>query len=214
MHGSGANPARSQYADLYPHSSCTEETLSQIPGPRLQKQVSVQTAKQLLQLFWPDFIEVNGCIFAAFQCYGDVEELPGGKTETESFINHTHVLDEFQNGATSENRESVSESLGAVEESYDHTHADFVAACEIGSTMTKMWAIKLKLDYPERRFRVYYTQYDNPIVRFHQVRTHEPVWLTDDALHAATDPSFRNAIIYDTDYLEQPVTRTAPIYLH
>jgi hypothetical protein len=89
-----------------------------------------------------------------------------------------------------------------------------VAACQIGLQMARMWAVKLKLDYPEHRFRVYYTQYDNPIVRFHKVRIHEAVWLTDDALRLATDRSFRNTVIYDTDYLEQPVTKTAPMYLH
>jgi hypothetical protein len=61
-----------------------------------------------------------------------------------------------------------------------------------------MWAAKLQHDFPRERFRVYYTQYDNPIVRFHRVRTNEPVWLTDEALRFATDRSFEGAVIYDT----------------
>jgi hypothetical protein len=49
---------------------------------------------------------------------------------------------------------------------------------------------------------VYYTQYDNPIVRFHKVRHEEDAWLTDEALQTATDPSFRNSRIYDTSKLD------------
>lgn len=188
--------------------------MSQTPEPRQQKQISVKNAQQLLQLFWPDFVEINGCFFVAFQCKVDEKEVPEDRTRDECFVNHTHVLDEFSNSATSETCTPVSEDLDEIEQSYDEAHPDFVAACQIGLQMAKMWAVKLKLDYPQHRFRIYYTQYDNPIVRFHKVRIDEPVWLTDDELRSATDPSFRDAVIYDTDYLEQPVTRTVPIYLH
>ena len=46
----------------------------------------------------------------------------------------------------------------------------FVGACELGKQIARMWAVKLKADFPLDRFRVYYTQNDNPIVRFHKVR--------------------------------------------
>ncbi len=60
--------------------------------------VSVRTGIRLLRLFWPDFVEVNGCIFAEFQLRGGpIQELKEGKTETECFINYTHLLDEFRN---------------------------------------------------------------------------------------------------------------------
>jgi len=84
------------------------------------------------------------------------------------------VLDEFRNRATSERRETVSEDLDVVEETYDVNHPDFADACELGKQMARMWAMKLKADFPRDRFRVYYTQYDNPIVRFHKVRENEP----------------------------------------
>jgi hypothetical protein len=171
--------------------------------------VSVRTAKDLAQLFWPDFVELRGCVFAAFQC-GEVEpnQLPDGKTETECFINHTHVLDEFHNSAISEAREHFSDQLDVIEDTYNHAHPDFIAACDVGIRMAEMWALKLKADFPQSRFRVYYTQYDNPVVRFHKVRVDEPVWLSDDALQSATDPSFRNAVIHDTDYLDRPIRRS------
>ena len=156
----------------------------------------------------PDFVEINGCVFAGFQCSGGpIQELSDGKTETECFINHTHVLDEFRNKATSESRETISEDLAVVEETYDVNHPDFVGACELGKQMARMWAMKLKADFPRDRFRVYYTQYDNPIVRFHKVRANERVWLSDSQLRSATDRNFGSAVIYDTDHIDTPVAK-------
>ncbi|MFL6300558.1 MAG: hypothetical protein ACJ71N_08135 [Terriglobales bacterium] len=174
---------------------------------RVQRHVSVKAAAQVLRVFWPNFVELDDCVYLDFQCSGGVNELSDGKTETESFINHTHIFDEFKNRATNTQREHVSEDMDVIEETYDVAHADFVAACEIGREMAFMWAIKLKSDFPNERFRVYYTQYDNPIVRFHKVRAGEPDWLSDGQLKSATDPSFGSALIYDTDYLDKPVTK-------
>jgi len=170
--------------------------------------VSVRTGSHLLRLFWPDFVEVNGCILAAFQLGdGPIQELKEGRTETECLINHTHLLDEFRNKATSERRDAVSHDFEVVEEAYDVNHPDFVGACELGKQIARMWATKLKSDFPLDRFRVYYTQYDSPIVRFHKVRENETVWLADDALRSATDRGFTSAVIYDTDYLDSPVQK-------
>lgn len=175
---------------------------------RKQKRISVRTASDLVQIFWPDFVEENGCIFAGFQPHGG-DNKEGDKTERECFVNHTHILDEFRDQATSENRKQISESLDTVEPTYDERHPDFIAACNLGIKIAKMWATKLKLDFPQDRFRVYYTQYDNPIVRFHKVRADEPQWLSDKALQAATDASFRNAVIYDTDYIDRPTIKAS-----
>ncbi len=122
---------------------------------------------------------------------GPIQELSDGKTETESFVNHTHVLDEFGNRATSERRDTSSKDLDVVEETYDVNHPDFAYACEVGKQMARMWAMKLKADFPRDRFRVYYTQYDNPIVRFHKVRENEPVWLSDQQLKVCNRPQLQ-----------------------
>ena len=177
---------------------------------RKQKQVSVGTARGLLQILWPDFIQESGCVFAGF--HGDSTAPPnnGSRTEWECFVNHTHVLDEFANDATFEHRESVSENLDAIEEIYDESHPDFLAACEVGRMIARMWAIKLKFDFPDQHFRVYYTQYDNPIVRFHKVRAGERVWLSDEELELATDSSFWEAMIFDTNRLELPAVKRRP----
>lgn len=174
-----------------------------------QKKASIHTAMSVAQILWPDFMEVNDCVFLAFWVGENPSELPAGKTETECFINHMHLFDEFANGATTENSARYSEELNVVEETYDISHRDFIAACDLGLKIARMWAAKLKLDFPRDRFRVYYTQYDNPIVRFHKVRSGEPEWLSNDALQLATDPNFQNAVIYDTGYLDRP-TKRAP----
>lgn len=174
-----------------------------------QKRASIQTATNAAQILWPDFIEVNDCVFLAFLVGENPSELPQGKTETECFINHMHLFDEFGNRATTENSARYSGDLDVVEEMYDINHRDFIAACDLGLKIARMWAVKLKFDFPRDRFRVYYTQNDNPIVRFHKVRSGEPEWLSDDALRLATDPSFQNAVIYDTGYLDRPTTKRA-----
>ena len=174
---------------------------------RTQKVVSVAIAAGLLQVFWPEFIRENGCVFAAFHGGSGSAQNEESKTERECFINHTHVMDEFSNGATFQHMERISEELDEIEEIYDETHPDFITACELGRKMAHMWAMKLKTDFPNERFRVYYTQYDNPIVRFHKVRPDEHVWLSDEELLGASDPSFRAAVIYDTEYLLSPVVK-------
>jgi hypothetical protein len=174
---------------------------------RPQKQVSVGIAKDLLDIFWPEFIEEHDYVFAAFHRGPGSPRSERAKTELECFINHTHVMDEFLNEATLEHRQEVSEELDEIERIYDVSHPDFIAACELGRRMAQMWAIKLKFDFPHERFRVYYTQYDNPIVRFHKVRPDEHVWLTDEGLLETSDPLFRGAVIYDTDYLMAPVVK-------
>jgi hypothetical protein len=173
----------------------------------VQKRVSVRTACALTELLWPDFIEVSGCIVAAFQCGDGEVKISGDKTGTECFINHTHLLDQFSNRTTLQTLQRVSENLDLAEEAYDYAHPDFIAACELGTKMAKMWALKLKFDFPESRFRIYYTQYDDPIVRFHKVRIDEPFWLSDEALQSATDPSFNDAVIHDTDCLDRPIKK-------
>jgi hypothetical protein len=71
-----------------------------------------------------------------------------------------------------------------------------------------MWALKLRLDFPSDRFRVYYTQSDCAS-SFHKVRASETVWLTDDAVRNGTDPTLRATLVYDTEDLNAPITNGA-----
>ena len=142
------------------------------------------------KILWPDFVEEHGCIFLGW--HSGLNPPPANDTATgwESFVNHTHILDEFAN---------VAEKFIGEDVTYNEDHPDFISACELGRRIARLWALKLKIDFSSDRFRVYYTQYDNPIVRFHKVRDDEPCWLDDEALQVATDRSFKGAIIFDTD---------------
>jgi hypothetical protein len=160
-----------------------------------EQQVSVKAALTVSRILWPDFVEEHGCVFLGWHSGSNPPPDNDTATGWESFVNHTHIFDEFANDATT----LVSEDVV-----YNEHHPDFLSACELGQQIAKQWALKLKLDFPSARFRVYYTQYDNPIVRFHRVRDDEAYWLSDEALLTATDPSFRNALIFDTSRIHLP----------
>jgi hypothetical protein len=55
---------------------------------------------------------------------------------------------------------------------------------------------KLCDDFPDYRFRVYVTRLDDPIIRFHRVREHEPVWITDEK--AAARVARGDIVIFDS----------------
>ncbi len=51
-----------------------------------------------------------------------------------------------------ERRDAVSHDFEVLEEAYDVNHPDFVGACELGKQIARMWATKLKPDYPREDF--------------------------------------------------------------
>jgi hypothetical protein len=152
-----------------------------------------------------EFVREHECVFLA--CHSGSNPPPPEDTATgwESFINHTHIFDEFKNKATTRQVVHEGDLLNVEEWSYDETDPDFIAACELGRAAAKLWALKLKQDFPSDRFRVYYTEFDDPTVRFHKVRADEFCWISDEGLRSATDRCFRNSLIYDTESLENPV---------
>lgn len=167
-------------------------------------------ATAVARFLWPDFVEQHGCVFLGNEPGFSPPPANGRATDWECFINHTHIFDEFRNKATRTVVLDEHEEANFIEEIYDETHPDFIAACELGRMAARLWTLKLKQDFPADRFRVYYTEYDNPIVRFHKVRANEPLWLTDEHLRTAFQPGFRNALIYDTENPEKP-TSAPPI---
>jgi hypothetical protein len=162
------------------------------------EQVTVTAALSVARILSPDFIQEHGCVFLGWHSGSNPPPTNDTATGWESFVNHTHIFDEFANGAS---------TLVCQEVVYDERHPDFLAACELGKKIAKLWALKLMLDFPSERFRVDYTQYDNPIVRFHRVRNDEEHWVSDEVLQTAIDPSFRNALIYDTSRMNLPGRR-------
>jgi len=165
----------------------------------------MQSALKVSRFLWPEFVLEHGCVFLARESGSNPPPSNDTATGWESFVNHVHVLDEFRNDASKQTVIHQGKELDVEESAYDETHPDFIAACELGRTAAKLWALKLKQDFPSDRFRVYYMEYDNPIVRFHMVRIGEAVWVSNESLQAATNSSFLNSVIYDTGLLDEPV---------
>ena len=137
------------------------------------RKVSVQTGLDLLNIVWPEFIELNGAIVR-----NDGSQVTGAegldKTGFEALASHQHILDLFLHQAGREGDEGEAKGF------WIPTHPDFIAACEFGKKLAQVWFAKLQQDFPHYRFRVYYTQDDEPIVRFHRVRDDEPAWLSEE----------------------------------
>jgi hypothetical protein len=156
------------------------------------KQIKVSTAIALLVIFWPDFEEVDGSIFLANDQPKSTSDLQNGldRTGMEAFYNHTHMIDLFKHNA----------SLQPIDEDddrfYDQDDPDFSALCKLGKTLAQMWFQKLQIDFPQYDFRVYYTQDDNPIVRFHRVRPDEPNYIDEEQW--IEEIEYGKVIIYDT----------------
>ena len=112
-------------------------------------------------------------------------------TGLEASENHTHIVDIVAAPGALRSRAS-----GGKEDFYNRQHPDFLTACEFGKKLAEMWFAKLRQDFPKYRFRVYYTEEDNPIVRFHRVREGEPFWL-DEAANAE-DVAIGKVIVHDT----------------
>lgn len=115
------------------------------------------------------------------------------RTEVEAFLSHTHVIDLVQH------------KMPWKDGQYDHLSPDFESLCKVGKRLAAMWYQKLRADFPDYRFRVYYTQDDDPIVRFHRVRKDEPYWLNEKDYRAEIEQG--KVIIYDTE--QRLLTTTA-----
>ena len=89
------------------------------------------------ELFWPEFAELDGCVFFAGVTEagyrGFMEQTGGDKRAVQTVLNHRHILDMF----------AVSEQ--------DVPRAQVVY---FGRLLREVWAAKLARDFPDRRFVV------------------------------------------------------------
>lgn len=130
----------------------------------------IEDSRALLTIAWPAFIHVDECVFLASELSPNGINITSfsDRTAAESFVNHIHILDHFDHDASLQS-----------EPFWDEKHPDFITACDVGKEIAQMWKAKLQTDFPDRSFRVYFTARDNPIVRFHSVRSNEPFWLDE-----------------------------------
>jgi hypothetical protein len=137
--------------------------------PTLRKRnPDIHLAKLLADLFWPEFVEFGGCVFAKCAVSRGLLKrreshfvramMASGQDRTgiEALENHIHIIEQFR------------------------AAPDRKAAELFGRKMAEAWFAKLRRDFPADRFRVYFTKEDNPIVRFHRVYQGEAFWLDED----------------------------------
>ncbi len=152
----------------------------------MKSRIKAQTAVELLQIFWPDFVEANDLVLLPWESAAAPSNVQREMDHTgvEAFLNHTHIMDLFRHEVAWEDGH------------YDHHSPDFKDLCEIGKKLAGIWYQKLQVDFPNYRFRVYYTQDDDPIVRFHRVRENEPYWLSENSYSDEVEQG--TVIVYDT----------------
>lgn len=120
--------------------------------------VKFNTALKISNLYWPEFVEQDGAVFlksALENSYG----IPDEPMAAECFVNSVHLLDIFKNDASVDD-----------EPYWDSNHTDFISAFELSLKISEMWACKLSKDYPNYKFVIICTKYDNPMIKFHKLR--------------------------------------------
>jgi hypothetical protein len=152
------------------------------PPPRLAKSreqiVPIEFARDTAAILWPCFVEQDGMILVDLSGRDRPSkrritrrpDIGFDNTGIEAFHNHTHILDLFKHDP-----KVWRARLGH----HDRRHPHFRLAERIGVAIAEAWFAKLRQDFPDDHFRVYYTRDDDPIVRFHRVYPNEPPWLED-----------------------------------
>jgi hypothetical protein len=90
------------------------------------------------RIFWPDFLEHDGCIFwrnrfTEENYKGFMAQTKGNKTAVEAVMNHEHILDIFPNPPNKPSREIV---------------------LYVGRLLKEIWQAKLDREFPGRRIKV------------------------------------------------------------
>jgi hypothetical protein len=93
---------------------------------------SVEQALGYSELFWPEFVEHEGCILlervpASFNSWAESLQEP---SKVEAMLNHRHVSDLF------------------------HAQTSHDMMITLGRLLRDIWTLKLARDFPDRRFSV------------------------------------------------------------
>lgn len=94
------------------------------------------------ELFWPTFVEHEGCILLSERFNRDnfqswLETTHGDRKAVEAVINHTHILDLFVRHETEPTREQV---------------------VSLGRNLKEMWQAKVDRDFPGRNVMVIFPE--------------------------------------------------------
>jgi hypothetical protein len=98
---------------------------------------SFELAVGYSRLFWPDFVEYEGCIFfASFSrdsYLGFMKQCNGDRRRVEAVMNHKHVFDYFSHSGGAATKEQI---------------------IYLGRVLRDIWRMKLARDFPGRGFIV------------------------------------------------------------
>jgi hypothetical protein len=148
----------------------------------------IQGALEVSAFLWPGFKRASNCVLLAWVGDAGIPAQGFDLTGWEAFQNHTHLNDDFLIGRNQDH----------TLKSDDDREEDWKAARKVGQLAAKLWCLKLREDFPEERFRVYYTESDDCIIRFHKVREGEPPWASNADIEMSKD-SFESSLVYDTE---------------
>ena len=127
-------PALKKWREQSPPSAEVWDYLGSQPG-------GLTTALTFAHLFWPEFVEVQGCVLlsrAYEQKTFDLwwQELSGDKRRIERVINHVHLHDVF---------------TGDQDLELEVTN---LALKELGEILVECWTCALAAQFPDRKFYV------------------------------------------------------------
>lgn len=115
-------------------------------GPRdfhdfLNINANLELAAAFAKLFWPEFIEVQGCILLREKYSPDNftdwwQHFDGSRTGVEGIINHVHIYDLFLNNKSGSH--------------------EFAIAAFLGHVLRRCWKYALQESFPDRTFEVDY----------------------------------------------------------
>lgn len=93
------------------------------------------------ELFWPEFVEHDGCIlFAGFSevsYQGFLDQAKGDKTAVEAVMNHRHILDLFPS---------------------DYSNASKVQIMYLGRLLKEIWGTRLRQEFPQKNLVVSFSE--------------------------------------------------------
>jgi hypothetical protein len=110
--------------------------------------------KAYQELFWPDFVEHDGCVLMGFEAADEttyqqwLQQTGGNKRKVESVMNHRHIIDLLPEAV-----ESPTQSL-------------IVA---FGQLLRDVWDAKLKRDFPARRLCVSFPLQENKVLTDYEI---------------------------------------------
>ncbi|WP_235201818.1 hypothetical protein [Paenibacillus sp. FSL H8-457] len=116
---------------------------------------------ELIDVVWPDFVEVEGCIVIK------------KNTENNVGINIEHIIHQFGDRTGFEASESHVHMIDISNTFKKHP----LEGLKFAKKLLEMWSTKLKIDFPEYEFILILTYHDDDtILRFHRLRESE-TWI-------------------------------------